>query len=133
MLEAWTLRQDSVRAEEEQLRKAIRDLPDPDRESFFRRYNKVLKDPDTYAVLNWFFLTGLHHFYLGKYFRGTVNLVVMILGFILLFVKPLPGILLVSGIVLIEIPALFRSQIIVANHNNRLGQRILEKEYTKNS
>lgn len=133
MFEAWTLRRNSVKAEEEQLREEVRALGGSKRAEYFRSSNHFLKDPDTYAVLNWFFLTGLHHFYLGKYLRGSINFLVMVMGIGLLFTQPYIGILLIAGIVLIELPALFRSQVIVADHNTKLGRRILKKEHVTSS
>ncbi len=127
MFEAWTLRQDSVKAEEEKLREDVRLLDDPDRAKYFHAYNKRLKDPDTYAVLNYFFIAGLHHFYLGKYVRGSINLLILLSG-MLLFPIIEEAVILILGILLVEIPALFRSQIIVADHNTRLGQRILASQ-----
>jgi TM2 domain-containing membrane protein YozV len=126
MFEAWTLRQESVKDKDEKLSNAVRALSDSQKASYFKEYNKLLKDPDTFAVLNWFFLAGLHHFYLGKFARGFMNLGVMSLGIISLFQAPQIGFVLVGGIILIEMPALFRSQIIVESHNTNLGQQILE-------
>ncbi|MFT4862125.1 MAG: TM2 domain-containing membrane protein YozV [Pseudohongiellaceae bacterium] len=128
MFEAWTLRQESVNADDEKLRSAVRALTDPQRAEFFKQYNKALKDPDTFAVLNWFFLAGLHHFYLGRFIRGSLNLLIMALGIVLLFSTPTIGSVLIAGIILIEIPALFRSQIIVENYNTNLGRRILNSQ-----
>ncbi len=128
MFEAWTLRQESVHADDEKLRSAIRALTDPQRAEFFKKYNKALKDPDTFAVLNWFFLAGLHHFYLGRFIRGSLNLLIMVFGMALLFSTPIIGSALIAGIVLIEMPALFRSQIIVENYNTNLGRRILDTQ-----
>ena len=127
MFEAWTLRTEQVRAGEEKLRKQIRALDEQARAEFYRDYKKALKDPDTYAVLNYLFLAGLHHFYLGKYARGMANLLVMAMGIIGFFVTPLIGVALILLIILVELPALFRSQIIVADHNNRAGFRLLEQ------
>jgi hypothetical protein len=53
----------------------------------------------------------------------------MLLGISLLFSGPLVGIVMISGVALMEMPALFRSQIIVANHNTNAGLRLLEKEH----
>ena len=129
MFEALRLRQSEVKAAEENLRTAISKLDDEQRAAFFDLYHKKLKDPDTYAVLNWLFLTGMHHFYLGKLVRGTINFVVMIWGFTLLFNDPGWGILMILAVLLVEIPALFRSQIIVQHHNLTAGERLL-KEFT---
>lgn len=126
MFEALSLREAEVRREEEQLREALRALADSERAEFYRRYNQELKDPDTYAVLNWFFLAGLHHMYLGKILRGLVNLVVMLLGVTLLIVGVSFGLVLIVFIFVLELPALFRSQTIVMHHNNQLARRLLD-------
>lgn len=127
MLEAFTLKQRQVREDDERLRETIRGLSDAERSDFYRSYNESIRDPDTYAVLNWFFLAGLHHFYLGRFFRGSLNLLVMVLGIFFLLSKPELGFILIAGILLIEIPALFRSQIIVEHHNIQAGWKILER------
>lgn len=125
MLEAWFLRTAEVRERDEALRERIRNLPDHARKKFFKDYNLKIKDPDTYAVLNWFFLAGLHHFYLGNLMAGTFNLLIMVTGIVQLFQNPPIGITLIGLILLLEVPALFRSQVIVANHNVNLGGRLL--------
>lgn len=74
------LDRDSVEAEEEQLREAAAALPDEQRRGFYREVKRELKDPDTYAVLNWFFLVGLHHFYLRRWGRGLLDIGLVIAG-----------------------------------------------------
>ncbi|MDO8862718.1 TM2 domain-containing protein [Haliea sp. E1-2-M8] len=130
MLEAFTLKQRQVREEDERLREAIRSLSDSERIDFYRSYNESIRDPDTYAVLNWFFLAGLHHFYLGNWVRGSLNLVVMATGIFFLLLKPELGLTLIAGILLIEIPALLRSQIIVEHHNTQVGWKLLQQVHT---
>lgn len=125
MFEAVSLRDADVKAEQEALREAVAKLPDPERALFFRDFNAQLKDPDTYAVLNWLLLAGLHHFYLGRLLRGLVNLAVMLVGIGLLILGYDSGLVLIVLILLVELPALFRSQTIVMDYNNRLGRRIL--------
>jgi len=49
------LKQEEVEREEERLRALARELSDEDRKAFFEAFSKRVKDPDTYAVLNWFF------------------------------------------------------------------------------
>lgn len=128
MIEAWTLRQDQVQQREEEFRQKLRDLSDEERANFYRIYNKKLRDPDTYAVLNWLFLTGMHHFYLGRWLRALVNLSVMIVGILLLFGEQAHvGFWMIVAILAIEIPALFRSQIIVADYNLRQGEQVLDQ------
>ncbi|MCL1484472.1 MAG: hypothetical protein MH208_08940 [Marinobacter sp.] len=64
------LKQEEVDAEEESLRKAARELSEEQRAEFYRQAGKVVKDPDTYAALNWFFIAGLHHFLSGALAMG---------------------------------------------------------------
>lgn len=126
MFEAWTLREAEVAAREERLRIALRALGDEQRLAFYRDYNPRLKDPDTYATLNWLMLTGLHHFYLGKLGRGLLNLGIMVAGILLLFLLTPLGIAVLVFILVMELPALFRSQVIVADHNTRMGEALLQ-------
>ena len=78
-------------------------------------------------MLNWLFMAGLHHFYLGKFAAGAANLGLMLAGLALLFVLPWLGGALVGLVLLSEVPALFRSQTIAADHNTRLGEVTLRE------
>jgi len=127
MFEAWRLDADEVRAGEEALRERLRALPDADRLAYYRRCSPSLKDPDTYAVLDWLFLAGLHHYYLGQHVAGTRNLLLMLVGVALLFVQPWAGGGLILLVFIAELPALLRSQTLVAEHDLRLGERILRE------
>ncbi|MCB1948062.1 MAG: TM2 domain-containing protein [Burkholderiales bacterium] len=126
------LSEQEVLDEEERLRKCVRTLPDDKRLAFHKQAEKQLKDPDTYATLNYIFIAGLHHFYLGKWIRGLLNICIFLAGVVLLF-TPLAilGILLIVFISIIELYALFRSQIIVQAHNNLLMDKIY-REIVKN-
>ena len=117
--------QEEVINEEERLRGLVRALPDDKRYLFYRETEKQLKDPDTYATLNYLFIAGLHHFYLGKWVRGIVNISVFLVGLIMLF-TPLAiiGLLFIVTISIIELYALFKSQVIVQAHNNTVMNRI---------
>jgi hypothetical protein len=64
----------TVEAQEEHLSELASQLPDPQRREFYQALSRKLKDPDTYAALNWFFLPGLHHFYLGRWWWGVFDL-----------------------------------------------------------
>ncbi|MDZ7827259.1 MAG: TM2 domain-containing protein [Gammaproteobacteria bacterium] len=127
MFEAWRLDADEVKAREEALRERLRALSDEQRLAYHRRCSKRLKDPDTYAVLDWLFLAGLHHYYLGQHAAGTLNLAAMLAGVALLFVQPWAGAGLILLVFIAELPALLRSQTVVAEHNVRLGERILRE------
>ena len=121
------LNQSEVDAREEEIRLVVRELPDGTRKKYYEQAEKRLKDPDTYAVLNYLFIAGLHHFYLGRWFRGLVNLTVFGVGVYLLFLEQWQNGLIVIGIITaLELYALFRSQIIVKHYNNGIAQEILD-------
>ena len=122
------LKQEEVDAEEESLRRAIRELPDEQRAEFYRFAEKAVKDPDTYAAVNWFFIAGLHHFYLGRWQWGLMDL-----GALVVAVGCFATGLIWGGIALLvvtyswELVQLFRSQIIVQDWNNRLYRKLLRR------
>lgn len=117
-----------VNEEEERIRQRVRQLPDDKRFVFFQKTEKQLKDPDTYATLNYLFVAGLHHFYLGNWVRGLINLSVFLAGLIMLF-TPLfiLGILFIMAISVVELFALFKSQITVQAYNNAVMNRIYQE------
>lgn len=114
-----------VQQDEERIRELVRALPDEKRLLFFTQTEKELKDPDTYATLNYLFIAGLHHFYLNKWQRGTINLGVFLCGVVsLLSGMTLFGAMLLIAITLVELRALFQSQIIVQEYNNAVMEAI---------
>ena len=116
---------EEVEAKEETIRKLVRELSDNNRLMFFKKSEKKLKDPDTYAALNYIFIAGLHHFYLGKWARGLLNIVVFWSGVILLFTDYTSiGVIIVIAISLLEFYELFKSQTIVQEHNNGVMEQI---------
>ena len=122
------LHKDEVVAKEEQLRLIVRDLPDEKRKQFYVLAKKKLKDPDTFAVLNYLFITGLHHFYLGKWFRGLFNITAFVVAVALMFSGVwLWGLGLFLVITASELYALFRAQIIVQDYNNRVMENTLQQ------
>lgn len=122
------LSQQDVNAEEERLRELANSLPDEQRKEFYREVKRQLRDPDTYAVLNWFFLAGLHHFYLGRWSRGFLNLAVFLIGVTLIIVQlTWFGIALIVLVSAWELWALFRAQVIVQDWNNQLYRRLLSR------
>jgi len=121
--------EESLRLEEEQLRDKIAKLTPEQKKYYYALEVEQVKDPDTYAVLNWACLAGLHHFYLGKWLRGLVNLVLMLLGATLYFTSLLPmiGGGLILLVLIIELPQLFNSQNIVHHYNNQLMKILLKQ------
>ncbi|MBA1149184.1 TM2 domain-containing protein [Ectothiorhodospiraceae bacterium WFHF3C12] len=122
------LKREAVEAEEERLREAAAALPDDKRRTFYREVKRELKDPDTYAVLNWFFLVGLHHFYLRRWGRGVLDLGLVLLGIVLLVMQQLvAGVALILLVAIVELWALVRSQVIVQDWNNQVYRQALRR------
>ncbi|MCJ8296695.1 MAG: TM2 domain-containing protein [Colwellia sp.] len=120
---------ESLRQEEEQLRKQVAELSSEQKKQYYALEVAQVKDPDTYAVLNWAFLAGLHHFYLGRWQRGLLNLVLMLIGGLFYFsqLQPLLGGAMILLVFIIELPQLFNSQNIIHSYNNQLMQRLLKQ------
>lgn len=108
--------------EEEQLRQAINQLTSEQRKRYYQYEQERVKDPDTYAVLNWFFAAGLHHFYLGKFAHGAINFIVMMIG---LFFINTWGWVLIVAVFIFELPQLIKSQQIIHSYNNQVMADIL--------
>ncbi len=120
--------EEMVQQDEERIRRLVRALPDEKRLQFFTQTEKELKDPDTYATLNYLFIAGLHHFYLNKWQRGAINLGVFLCGVVLLLLgTTLLGAMLLIAITLVELRALFQAQIIVQDYNNTVMETIYRR------
>ena len=114
-----------IQAEEERIRQWVRELPDDKRLAFFKQAEKSLKDPDTYATLNYLFIAGLHHFYLGKWIRGSINLLIFVAGVLCIFTGLTGlGILILIAISAVELKALFKAQLVIQEYNNSVMQAI---------
>ena len=114
-----------IQQDEERIRQLVRELPDDKKSLFFQQTEKNLKDPDTYATLNFLFIAGLHHFYLGNWIRGLINISIFFTGVIFLFTGLAAlGILILIAISAIELKALFKAQLIVQDYNNNIMETI---------
>lgn len=113
-----------IRQETDELRRRVTQLHGDARRAYYAEEAKLIKDPDTYAVLNYFFVFGLHHFYLGKFFTGLICFVLYVVGMITFLVG---GWIIIVLLALFDLPQLFFSQRIVDRHNNKIARRLLEK------
>ena len=110
-----------IQAEEERIRQWVRELPDDKRLAFFKQAEKSLKDPDTYATLNYLFIAG----YLGKWIRGSINLLIFVAGVLCIFTGLTGlGILILIAISAVELKALFKAQLVIQDYNNGVMQAI---------
>lgn len=117
-----------VEEQQEQLRRQLRELPDEQRHTYYKLSEKKLKDPDTYATLNYIFIAGLHHFYLGDWLMGIINISIFWGGVACIYLKYIElGIAMIIGIALFELYELFRSQTIVQHYNNTVCQELLKE------
>lgn len=115
--------------EECQLQEQVACLSVAQKRKYYAQAFQQIKDPDTYAILNWAFVIGLHHFYLGNWWRGSLNLSLMLLGITFYFSNFLTtfGLVLVVGVFIAELPMLFNSQNVIYQHNNQSMRRILKQ------
>ncbi|MZI95329.1 hypothetical protein F9817_19320 [Vibrio sp. CAIM 722] len=92
---------------------------------YFAQLAARIKDPDTYAVLNWSFIGGFHHLYLGRYglFLGEIFLLIVAITTISLGITS--GWFIIGLLVLFELPQLFFSQKIVRQYNYSVSTKIL--------
>lgn len=123
------LNKEQLRLEENQLREQIASLSVEQKRKYYAQELQYIKDPDTYAALNWIFIAGLHHFYLGKWQRGLINLVLMFIGVLFYFsgVFTLVGVVLILSVFIIELPQLFNSENVIHSYNNQQMKRLLQQ------
>lgn len=108
---------ESLKQQEDDLRQHIALLDKETKKAYYRLEEKRVKDPDTYAVLNYFFVAGLHHFYLGETVKGLVNVALMLAGIMTIEYY---GWVLILGVIIFELPQLFNSEKIILAHNNQV-------------
>ena len=121
------LKKQQVEAEEESIRMATAQLSDEQRLKYLRTINSQIKDPDTYAALNYSFFFGLHHFYLKNYVRVVGELILALAAIAMVFQNSIwvLGVLILLGLSVSEVMHLFRSEIIVQDYNNRIMRQAL--------
>lgn len=115
---------DRLEEQEELLRNKINALSDEQKKIFYRQQSKLIKDPDTYASLNWMFLGGVHHFYLRKYKIFALEISLLTISIISLIAGFDLAILILVAMTLYEAPQLFFSQKIARQYNYDVSERI---------
>ncbi|HAS8241415.1 TPA: hypothetical protein I7681_20665 [Vibrio vulnificus] len=115
---------EQLEKKEELLRSQVNSLPENQKKEFYELQSKRLKDPDTYATLNWFFLGGFHHCYLGKYALFVLELTLLTVSIIGLVLGHSSALLILVLLVVYELPQLFFSQKIARQHNYKLSCEI---------
>jgi len=120
---------ESLRLEENQLKEKIALLDAEQKKRYYLLESQQVKDPDTYAALNWAFLAGFHHFYLGKWLWGLIDLSLMAFGFLLFYITDnfWIGFGVLFFVFIIELPQLLNSQNIIHQYNNQLMRNLIEQ------
>ncbi len=115
--------------EETELREQVSLLAPAQREQYLQMEQSLRKRPGTYAALNWFFLLGLHHFYLRRWPRGILDLLLTSVALYVLFNTDSPayGGALLLAVAIIEVPQLLNYEHLVHSHNNQMMRRCLRR------
>jgi TM2 domain-containing membrane protein YozV len=123
--------QEEVDKEESDLRDKISELSNDNKKIFYEKIEKELRDPDTYAVLNWLFIGGIHHFYLKKWLNGSINIIIFLVGTVLLFSDNDmvfgAAVGMLFSLFVIELIQLFKSQLILQDYNNQVTKKLLSE------
>lgn len=112
---------------EEELRDKVLKLTDEERKTYYKSLSDEIKDPDTYAVLNYFFTLGLHHLYVGKIKAFLQELLIILISLVLIFSQCqyaiYTGFVIFSCVSAYQIFQLFLSQRIIRHLNFEKSQK----------
>ena len=112
---------------EELFRQQLNGLSKEQRKAFYEVQSQKLKDPDTYAALNWLFLGGIHHLYLRKYVLFVIEVMLLTISIIGFFLGHASSIYIIILLSVYELPQLFFSQKIARQYNYNLSCHILSE------
>ena len=112
--------------DETDLREQVSLLTDMQREVYTACEQAALKSPATYAALNSLFFLGAHHFYLRRWLRGLINLVLgLTVASLLLGGQILYGCAILLAMAIVEIPQLLNFEHLVHSRNNNSMRQCL--------
>lgn len=121
-----------IEDKEENLRKQISKLSSPYRKNYYRELEGKLKDPDTYAVINWvMYFGGFHNLYLGLYKTFFIEFSIAFICYSLLILGLEIAIIPLICMYIYELPALFFSQKIVRYKNYQISKELFMIEKKK--
>ena len=114
--------------DETELREQVLVLSEAQREAYFKLERAAFKRPNTYAALNVLFFLGAHHFYLRRWLRGVINLVLGITAaYLLLNGQVLSGFAVLLALAIVEIPQLLNYDHLVHAYNNNSMRHCLNR------
>lgn len=118
---------EELECREDSLRNKVSQLSPEQKKRYYQAQMKQLKDPDTYASLNWFCLGGFHHLYLGKKMLFFIEITLFLIAVVALYVGHIEALFILVILVAYELPHLFLSQKIVRQHNQKISNDIYRK------
>lgn len=120
--------------EEHLLREQIRLLPSADRTIYDHLEIPRLKLAAVYIRLNLLFPLGAHHFYIERWGRGLLNLLLTLSAILSATgLNPwqtpnlLVALMLLIAMIIIEVPQLINARLLVQSRNNRIMQICLSQ------
>lgn len=113
--------------EEHLLREQIRQLSATERAFYDQLEIPRLRQADTYLKLNLLFPLGLHHFYLRRWDRGLLTLLLSVIALMSVsglnpwaIRNQLLALALLIAMAIIEVPQLLNARLLVQSRNNRI-------------
>ncbi|TKB52004.1 hypothetical protein [Ferrimonas aestuarii] len=116
-----------IEQQEELMRAQVNALPAAQRKQYFVEQSKQLKDPDTYATLNWLFLGGIHHLYLRRYGLFFIEITLLLCSAIAIWQGFDQAAFVICAVVIYELPQLFFSQRIARRYNLQQSALIFQQ------
>lgn len=115
--------------EESELRQQIALLTLQQRDLYLQMEKIALKKTTVYGALNCLFMFGAHHFYLRRWVRGALNLILTVVGLYLLSFlgERVYGVSLLLAVAIIEIPQMINAELLVHAYNIRAMRECLSR------
>ncbi|RJX70959.1 hypothetical protein DZ860_11535 [Vibrio sinensis] len=118
---------EELECRENSLRNKVNQLSSEQKRRYYQAQMKQLKDPDTYASLNWFCLGGFHHLYLEKKMLFFIEIKLFLIAITALYIGHIEALFILVVLVLYELPHLFFSQKIVRQYNQKISNDIFQE------
>lgn len=118
--------QKELNLEETELREQISLLSALERQRYLALEQSAFKRPSTYAACNSLFFLGAHHFYLRRWVRGIITLLLGLIAItLLLSTALLYGAAILLALAIVEIPQLLNYEHLVHAYNNKAMRHCL--------
>ncbi len=116
---------DNIQNEDDLIRQKIAQLSPELRKAYYTQESERLKDPDTYAVLCYGLMCGIHHLYLHKYTSALIDVMLLVACIIVFFLNTTLGLIGFCALAARGLYFLFSSKNEVEKYNLELMKKIL--------